>query len=291
MRLLITGFLGCLLPFFLTAQISLRGGISLALGRPVLRAGLFVQASYQQEWFLTGAGAAVFRNGRSFGPKGAFWEAQLSATAGVGFGPPRLEGRTYDLSYTWLVYADTRQTSQFTGRIGVGAGPFNLWVENDGFSWLRPADQFRTGSFSLSYSKGIHNFELVSALWTGQTRCASSRTYRNSPFPGRWGFRDIRDCLYGGHSNGLLFFRYTRQLDYGQTIGASVGIDSERWRHLLQNRMVHDFPPLRWQWLKPRNPHYPMLTPEGDLYLGLPGQRWRPARLVYGIGLNETGGY
>jgi hypothetical protein len=218
---------------------------------------------------------------------------------GLGFGPlqerpvfgPDHMPRAWSLGYVWTAYFDQIGTSQFTGAFALRGGPVFLIVENDAFTPLRPGDQFRTGAFRAGYFRKEWLIEGLVGLWHGQTKGRGITRLNLPDYPGRWGFRDLSEGLYGGYSNGVAMLRVQYQLPWGQRAVAGLGVDAEHVRDWFQNRLIHDMRLAPRRWNQARNPHYPMLDTEGCPFLYEEGQQVRKARWAWEVGLNGGGVY
>ncbi|MBK8492497.1 MAG: hypothetical protein IPL49_16820 [Saprospirales bacterium] len=305
-------YLFFLLPFFWTLPAPAQPvgttqlGLVLVLGHPITRIGVQGQLALTGDFWETTAGLAVHYNFRQYGPPKKGWEVQPRLGVGVGFGPAgdfsaaryggstvavAVVATTYALAYTWTAYLDQIQTSQFTGTFTFRGGPVFIGIENDAFALFRPADQFRTGAIRMGYFHEKWLLEGLVALWHGQTKAPGISRQQLPGFPGRWGFRDLSEGLYGRYSNGVAMLRVQYLLPYGQVATAGLGIDAEQVRDFFQNRLVHDLRFVPRKLNRAHNPHYPMLDTNGCPYLYEEGQEVRKARLVWQVGVNGGGVY
>lgn len=274
-------------------------GLSIQLGTTINRVGISATGYYLSDFVQVNTQLRGFYSFTDLGPRPAKpgWEAQISAGALVGFGPDRhtegpflspvsnQTGRQYAIAYAYNLYFDQRKTSQRTGTVAFHIGRFFAASENDALSG-ELADKFRTASLVFLYRVDSLTIGFNTLMWTGDSRDPKVKKIRNSDYPGRFGYKDLRDVLYGHFSHGIQTVQVQYALPYGQIAQANVGIDSEYVRHFLQNRLIHDmyFVPLKWN--KSKNPQYPMLDNEGLPYLYLPGQKVKPARLFFNAGMN-----
>ena len=164
-------------------------------------------------------------------------------------------------------------------------------TENDVFGSTVGKDNFRTGAFAVGYRQDHLLYELMTVLWTGQTRGQNTETFRGEKakdFPARWGYRDISNSLYGKYSHGILAANVQYALPYGQIAQAAFGVDDERVRDFVQNKMMHDMyfcPP---NWTNVRNIHFPMLDCDGNPYCYHEDQKIRPGKLYFQLGANGS---
>ncbi|MCB9284403.1 MAG: hypothetical protein H6563_10045 [Lewinellaceae bacterium] len=298
-------YLFLLLPCFWTFPApaqpvgATRLGLVVVLGHPITRIGLEGQYSLAGAFWEVSAGLAVHYNFRQYGPPKKGWEWRPQLGFGLGFGPnfkniplaPDRLPTTYALAYTWTAYLDRIQTTQFTGTFGFRGGPVYFKLENDAFTPIRPGDQFRTGALQVGYFRKNWLLEGVVGLWHGQTKARGISRQQYPGYPGRWGFRDLSEGLYGNYSNGVAMLRIRYLLPGGQQAVGGLGIDAEQVRDLFQNRLVHDLRFVPRKFNRARNPHYPMLDTEGCPYLYEEGQEVKKARLVWQVGVNGGGVY
>ncbi|MDX2247710.1 MAG: polymorphic toxin type 23 domain-containing protein [Bacteroidia bacterium] len=274
-------------------------GLSVQLGTTINRLGISANGYYLSDFVQVNLQLRGFYSFTDLGARPAIpgWEAQISAGGVLGFGPDRQTdgpflspvsnqtGRQYALAYAYNLYFDQRGTSQRTATVAFHIGKFLAASENDALSG-ELADKFRTASLLFLYRVDSLSIGLNTLMWTGDSRDPKVKKIRQSEYPGRFGYKDLRDVLYGRFSHGIQTVQAQYALPYGQVTQANVGVDSEYVRHFLQNRLIHDlrFVPLKWN--KSKNPHYPMLDTEGLPYLYLPGQKVKPSRLYFNVGMN-----
>jgi hypothetical protein len=167
--------------------------------------------------------------------------------------------RNYGIAYNYIWYEDNKGSTQLSGGWGLHLKKISILVENDIFGG-QGKDRFRTGSFDVSYRDSIWKFHAGFSIWTGETQHTDWQKITFSGCPN--GYRSLEDTHFGKTSHGIGYVG----LDYAfwsyQWLACKVGIDSERLRHQLQNRMLHD---LIWlpKYLPRKTPHYPMLDENG----------------------------
>ena len=256
----------------LPEYLGLSGGLSFTFGTIVNRIGIGLQGYYVKDFVQINWQLRGHYNLSSFGPRPRIpgWELQTVIGALVGFGPVR-EGdvnpflgplnhqtrRQYALAYAYHCYFDQMKTSQFSGSAAVHIGKFQIATENDALSG-RIDDRFRTGAVLLSYRLEEMQIGLSSLLWTGDTRSEGTFKVRESEYPGRFGYKDISQGIYGRFSHGILALQVQRNLGNGQVAQMRFGTDSEWVRHVLQNKLIHDMWFVPQKINKARNPHLPM---------------------------------
>lgn len=285
-----------LLPLGLSGQQSLywQGGLSFAFGEPINRMGISFKASYFFDqlgittelaaWYrLTGIGAAAPR-----------WETR------TGIGPVFTWGKSTEVFDAEVLIAQTprewqakylffwyqeKLTAQFSGVIAIRNQSFEIAMENDALGAMGK-DRFRTGTLQLNYFNGNETFGLDAILWTGDSHCSAARRVEHAE--ARDGLKLISDCDYGKISHGILQFNYTRNLQFHQQLGFSLGLDDERIRHVLQNKLMHD-------WIlgiqkKYKNPHLPMLKENGAPCINENDQP-RKTKIIWAIFMNKWDKY
>ena len=197
----------------------------------------------------------------------------------------------YSLGYTYLLYLDQQKTKQAGGILSVNVHDFKFATENDLFGWGDGwRDRYRTGAFLLEYRYQNFKFAINSTLWTDDY--SVSKKILNSEFPARFGYKDDRHVNFGNHSMGMLSAQVeyvipTDIVPFGQTVKANIGIDTEKVRNVLQNRLVHDHYFIPKKWIS-RNPcHIPMQADDGCQYIYGDGQKIRKPKLYFNLGANE----
>ncbi|MBR9921621.1 MAG: hypothetical protein GYB31_12355 [Bacteroidetes bacterium] len=284
------------------AMYQFKIGLHAAIGMPVNRVGISVETTVSQEWFALQGGIRARLNGSGYGPaEGVFeWQTYAGFWLGVGegqettgFQSPQVStlDRKFGLSYQVNHYLDNASTSQWTGTVRLKFGRFYILSENDALAPLKARDRFRSGAASFMWQGNNRLYELRTVLWHGDSGGEGAFNVSDSDYPCRFGYRDYTACQYGGYSNGVLAIVVHEQIPFHQNLQYGIGLDAEQIRNFVQNTLIHDmwfFPPA---WTNVRNRHYPMLTEDGDLYLYEEGQKIRPIRAWFQIGLNQDGFY
>ncbi len=279
-----------------------RIGLQITLGQPINRVGMVFNLFYQKDWIQVNSEWRGHYNFSAYGPKGKSWESRttIGLIAAIG---DSLSGetnpfvdvllhqtkRSFALGYAYRFYHDNRQTSQGSGSLALHFKNFYILTENDMLGSTVGKDRFRTGAFAFGYRYDRWLYELTTVLWTGQTRGENTQTYRGEQagnYPARWGYRDISKALYGDCSHGVVAGRVQYALPYGQIAQATFGVDDERIRNFVQNKLIHDMYFFPSKWTTVRNLHFPMLDCEGNAYCYRDDQSVRPLRWVYQLGLN-----
>ena len=177
-------------------------------------------------------------------------------------------GHKYSLAYAYTYYWDKIKTSQPTGTVALQVDAFHLATEND--FW--PAGAV-TNSAQEPFQPAPQHKTLIAVktmLWTGDTG-KNTREIKVSQYPSRFGYRDMRQAPHGAYSHGILSAQVQYAWSGFQTLGGEVGVDSEKVRHAVQNRFIHDMDFIPDNWVHTENPHVPMRDAHGD-HVPFPGR-------------------
>jgi len=163
------------------------------------------------------------------------------------------------LTYSYLWYHDNVGTSQRSGAFGLQMKYLSLAFENDIFAG-QGKDRFRTGHLAFGYRYQQNAFQLGVNIWTGETKGSVLKQGGTINYP--YGFRDLSLLPYGKTSHGIFYFSYKTILPFQQQVKASIGIDSEEIRNVLQNKIAHNLPFLPKK-MKRNTPNYLRLGSNG----------------------------
>jgi hypothetical protein len=123
-----------------------------------------------------------------------------------------------------------------------------------------------------------------------------SKKILDTDFPARFGYKDDRNVKFGGKSVALLSAQAKllipeSYIPLNQEVQLNIGLQSERVRNVLQNRIVHDHAFIPAKWIS-RNPcHIPMEAEGGGQYLYQENQRVKKSSFYFNIGANEGAFY
>jgi hypothetical protein len=288
---------------------GLKVGLVYEIGQPVHRIGGSIGLHVNLGSAQVSSNHTLFYAFRNYGPKIARLESQSDLSLGLGFGQAKTSfddiallspisnfgPRTYLLSYGIKLYSDKIGTDQLTGLISFRMGDYFLASENDGFVFL-PWDQFRTGAISVgrfiqnNHSATIFQQQQVSVdvlLYTGKTQGNPTQKISESNYPSRFGYKKLNTSAHYKASHGILKLSWSGSLIAGQQIFADIGLDNEKIRNVVQNKLIHDLPFLPKKIIKIENPHIPMRNEEGADYLFQKGEKIRKGKFVWGFGLNR----
>jgi hypothetical protein len=279
-------------------ELGAKGGLSFQIGAHIQRIGFMYQMYYFTGSVQLSHGSLVHFNRKNLGPIKRGFEFQsnigLQAFWGAGSTADRylfneyslLAGKPYAAGYVFKIFLDQVETSQTTGGLFLHANNFGMVFENDLFGGPRGyQDKYRTGALALSYQADRFQACIQTTLWTGKS--IEGRRHKDPDYPSKYGYKDLTMAKYGKLSHGILAARIDYYWKDGQVARLESGIDAEQIRHAFQNKLVHDFL-VPEALFKNKNPHYPMLQPDGSPYLFREGQPIRPARFYFQAGLNQT---
>ncbi len=256
------------------------GAVS-ALGNRFQRIGLTFQTYYCYNFAQANAEVRVYYNFKNLGPPARYNELVASAGLIFGYGKKQNEHNpflspvsnqtryTNSVGYSHNLYFNKIKTTQWTGTIAFQFNQLSIISENDIFA-RQTLDRFRTGAFLVQYQyRNLYQFAVNCTMWTGQM-CNKVTDDKDFPFVG---YMDTTNGVYTNYSHGLLSGQFKMALDYGQNVQANAGIDAERVRNFVQNRLIHDVIAFPGKRHKPINCHIPMVDTAGNQYLYRPYQK------------------
>jgi len=291
-------------------QRGLKVGLVYEIGQPVHRIGGSIGFHANVGIFQISSNNVIFYAFKNYGPLVSRIESQSGATLGIGFGSQKTTIETlamlsplsnYSLrnnmiSYGIKFYTDKIGTEQVTGLVSVRLGNYFIASENDGFAFL-PFDRYRTGAisvgryfFSANAATDLFRQHRVSAdilLYTGQTQGEPTQKITEGNYPSRFGYKKLNESKYHNASHGILKFSWCTSLVARQNGFVNIGLDNEKIRNTVQNKLIHDLPFLPQKLIKIKNPHIPMRNTEGSDYLYRKNEKIRKGRFVWGLGLNR----
>lgn len=260
----------CLLGSHLDAQSAFLGlRLGFALGSHQQSFVVGVHATGYSWNLMASVGSDVSYALNSFGERRNLWEWR-TYLGGAWKSKPILGSGDFELGtlknpfdrsnsvgYAYLIYLDNAGTSQRSGALRAEFNGQSLYFEND-FLAGQGKDRYRTAFLNYRYRSDLWVFKTGILLWTGET---SGIGIQDSIVKGTKQFyKDIAKLPFGRTSHGIVFggIRYG---GVGPPIGVELGIDSERLRNLVQNKVAHN--PL-WHRKKPqRAVYYPPLDDAG----------------------------
>ena len=267
-------------------------GITVNVGNKIRNAGIFVSAWGRYDFIQINSGIRIYYNFKNLGAPGRYTEFDGYGGLLVGLGKcdsvknkfvnnvSNQTMRRYSFAYSYNIYRDDIGTSQKTGAIALQFNKLSLITENDIIG--DNDDRFRTAGVTVQYRHETTVLGLSSILWTGE----KGERITGTDYPSRNGYK--KQGRYGQYSHGILCLQARQYLNYGQNIQASAGIDSERVRHIFQNKIIHDFAFLPARWVKNPSSHVPMLDADGNMYLFQPEQKIRKPTSYFNAALNPA---
>lgn len=269
-------------------------GVIFNIGTHVNNIGLSVNTFYRDYFYQINIGTSLTYNLTSYGVRKKFWESRNTAglvlLAGKREVTPdfQLNGLmhntsyNYGIAYNYIWYIDNAGTSQLSGGWGIHLKDFSLLLENDVFGG-QAKDRFRTGHMTFNYRYNSFKFTAGLYIWTGETANSLWEKVDMDQCPS--GFRILEDLPYGRTSHGILYGGVAYKLVYGQFANFRIGTDSEKLRHAIQNRFMHDliFLPKK---IERNTPHYPRLDEHGCAVFE--DSLTRKSKFYTILGLNEN---
>jgi len=271
-------------------------GLIFQFGTHIQRIGLSYQLYYYDSFYQLNQGAAIYFNRRNLGPKISSKEFQTFAGFHISGDQTNqyktyineyslMNSNKYSGGYNFRWYWNDIQTTQATGELVLHFDEVSFLFQNDILGFIKGhEDKYRTGAFAFLYTKEDKQLALQSTTWTG--KCSKAKKVKDSDYPARYGYKDLRDAHYGRFSHGIMAFRYEQAGNFSQSYNAELGIDAEQIRHLFQNRMVHDMIIRSKDSKLGGNPHVPMLQENGLPYLFEDGEKVRKPKLYLQGGVN-----
>lgn len=303
-------FLGiCLLSSPASAQ-TFRGdswgchlGLSLSVGKKINRIGIKIGVYAHWQHIVQGNlnwyGFYAFDG---YGPRARRWEQQIGLGTAGAWGkltpandtlpifPSQPARRPNSIAYTYWWYIDNIGMSQRSGSVAIQTGAWRILCENDLFAG-QGRDRYRTGAFGIYYTHGNWRWSLVNILFTPDPK-GTPRICDNHQYPARYGYFDLSQAKqYADCSHGIAALQVEYALPYAQIASCRIGIDSERVRHIVQNKLIHDLPMIPRRLNRAQNPHVPMIDKTGKPYLFRPEQVIKPASLWWVLSANPPDFY
>ena len=272
-------------------------GISFTTGTHINRAGLFVSAFVFKDFYQFGLKSTYYYNFSAFEGKKKYGEFQQNIVLLLSYGKtdsikspfvsPLINqtNRKNSFAYSYNFYWNKIETSQRTGILAFGFGRWQILSENDIFA-TQASDRFRTASLLIKYNFLDYSFGINTILWTGDPKGA--KNIKDPNFKARYGYKDMSKQPYGNKSAGILSLQMEYALPYYQAVKIAGGIDSEKVRNALQNKLMHDMYFVPGKINKAQNPHMPMIANDGSIYTYKEHQKIKKARFYLRLAANEN---
>ena len=274
---------------------GINGGVIIALGNKIDRVGIRINAYYIKEHIQLNPELSLYFNFKNLGPKKQYLEGTASLGLVFGYGKHTTDTNLFlssvsnqtqlknSIGYSFNYYFNAIHTSQQTGILSFQFNQFNLIAENDLFA--RPKlDQYRTGALLIQYRHKNTQFGINSTLFTGKM----GKKIMDKDYPFSHIYKDTTGGKYAHYSHGLLSAQFQYILPYSQKIQGNIGIDSERVRHIIQNRLLHDLIFLPKPWRRQNSAHIPMLTEDNTPYLFKENQKVKSPHFYYNLFTNPN---
>jgi hypothetical protein len=286
-------------------QLHLFGGLSCSFGTKVNKIGVTVGGALWYQYVQVNTQYYAYHCFNNLGPQGKRSETQLHLGILGAFGKidsldnaffdalSNQTKRKYAVAYAYKIYNDKIGTSQKSGAIGFCFGKVRFITENDLLAG-KGSDKYRTGAFLFDYTHNNWQFVLNNILWTSNPKAKGSHREKNNPnYPSRFGYYNCEGTPFSQYSHGILaaqvkFVASSPTLLQLHPFDAQIGIDDERIRNLIQNKLIHDMPLVPRKWNKANNPHVPMIDANGKPYLYQPNQQIRFAKVFAEVGCNSS---
>jgi len=273
-------------------------GVSSTMGTHQINLGVFFRFDYAYAQMTNRLQYKINFKLKEFGPNISYIESRLSNAIYFQFGNDKDSNdemvlsqgyftRKNAIGYELAFLMNKIGTRQSIGAISMIFNSWNIQFQNDLFGNLKGKDRFKTGAIALGYQHGETSVWLKSLLWTGETRCKGRKVEKDTAYPARYGFKNISDCLFSQFSHGVLALHVSHQFSIANEAIISIGNDSERVRHALQNRLIHDMCLLPKSMVKSDNPHIPMLDTDGNPYLFEKNKSVRKDKFYLQLGYNS----
>lgn len=271
-------------------------GLSTQFGTHINQLGLKLQGYYGIEFVQINSGGTIYLTGKDIGKRQDFISSRINLGAVFLGGKQNalpsfiLDGVNhqtnyqYGLGYNYLWYFDNAGSSQKSGAMGFHVDQWSIIVEND-FYGGQGRDRFRTSHAHINYHEEYINLSFHTHLWTGETRGVKRQQDNNYPAE----YKNLSTNPFGKTSHGILHVSADVLMIQGNVIGMDIGLDHERIRYVIQNKMMHDkkFIPSS---IRKTNPHYPMLDHSGEPILDKNTRPPSPS-LFLQLGLNRGYSY
>lgn len=281
------------------------GGLSCAFGTKVNKIGFTIGSALWYNYIQLNTQYYAYHCFNNLGPDGKRSETQLHLGILGALGEidsidnaffdvaSNQTQRKYAIAYAYKIYHDKIGTAQNSGLIALHFNKVRFITEND--LWAgKGYDKYRTGSFLLDYTTTNWQIILNNVLWTGNPKAKGSHREKNNPnYPARFGYYLFDGTPFSQYSHGIVTaqakFRATSpNLLRWHSFDAQIGIDDERIRNAIQNKLIHDMPMVPRKWNKAHNPHVPMIDKNGKAYTYQLNQQIRPTKFFATIGCNSS---
>lgn len=282
---------------FNNKNVGINVGANFAIGSHFQRLGLNLNLFYVNEFFQANTELRAYFSFKNLGPQKIYNELVLSQGLVIayekknGYFNPFINsvsnqtGHSSSIGYSYNAYFNKIKTTQQTGIVSLQFGSVSLLIENDIFA--RPLlDRFRTGAFLIQYQHlDMFQAALNCTMWTG--RMGKQVKNENGHFIGHC-YMDTTDGVYSRISHGLLSAQFKYNIGLSQNVQVNVGIDSEKVRNTMQNRLIHDVGFIPASWFTRYNCHIPMIDDKGEQFIYKPDQKIKRPVFYWNIFSNSN---
>ena len=284
-------------------NFCVNAGITINVGSALNRVGLFVEGYYVEKQVQANLRIQAGYNLTSWGNLLKTPELQLNSVILYGFGKndtisPNFNraiaisarnktGKVYSIAYSLNLYFDKIYTSQRTGTFAFEAYNFGIIHENDMFAQGH-ADKYRSAAILVYYLHENFMYATNIIMWHGDSFDKNAKTYRDTNYPARFGYKDLSKAKYGKFSHGIFSLQVAYTNSSLHNYKADIGFDSEHVRNIFQNKLIHE------KWYMPKKypgyklEHYPMIMENGMPYLYKENQKVKRASFYYKLSLNSN---
>ncbi|MBA3665110.1 MAG: hypothetical protein H0W61_12995 [Bacteroidetes bacterium] len=279
------------------SNIGFNVGANVAFGTHFQRFGMNVNFFYTNKFIQANTEVRAYFSFKNLGPKKIYNELVLSQGLVFGYGSKlnyfnpfinsvsNQTGYSHSVGYSYNAYFNKIRTTQQTGIASLQFGVISVVIENDILA--RPLlDRFRTGAFLIQYQhRDMFQAAINCTMWTG----AMGRQVRDEGghFIGNC-YMDTTGGTYSKLSHGLLSAQVKYNIGLSQTVQANVGMDSEKVRNIMQNRLIHDVGFIPASWFTRYNCHIPMIDKDGEQYIYKPEQKIKKPVLYWNVFSNAN---
>lgn len=273
------------------------GGLNFNFGNKYNRIGVSCKSFLRNDYFQFNSELLYFYNISSLGLNIKSHEVQLKVGLLGGFKSQdyinefisvsdKHINKKFAFGYFYSWYLDNIETTQSTGTIMINIDRFSIYTENDilgaGSGWR---DRFRTGAVKFEYHLDSIKLSTNFVLWTGDYSRATK--IMDTDYPARFGHYSQENAVFGNKTLGLFSIKAEYVMPYKQVVSLDIGLDSEKGRHFVQNKALHDMPFYTDKMVKRKLMHIPMLQEDGSQYLYKENQKIKPNSFYFNIGLNS----
>lgn len=282
--------------FYRFENFGFNVGAAISVGNRFQRIGLTLNSYYFYDFVQVNAGIRVYRSLKNLGPNVEYNEAVVSGGLVFSMGQKQnyfnpfvsvYSNQTkhkYSIAYSYNAYFNKIGTKQQTGIIALQFDNISIIGENDILA--KPIlDRFRTGAFLIQYQyRNLFQAAINCTMWTGQMG-RSIRDDKEFPYIG---YMDTTGGKFTKLSHGLLSAQLKCNLGYAQNVQANFGVDAEKVRNVVQNRLIHDMIFIPRKWYTPINCHVPMVDTAGNQFLYRKKQVVKPAKIYWNFQSNGS---